>query len=179
MKKLKRYKAERGTMTQEKRVRQRFSEDVGRHVGSGDPISTECTIGDVVANEVMTNINMFRTRGDSGIVGQRTSTLIIRKKGKRTRNRKRKKSKKDANPKGFFKSMGHGIVFSFSRGERDRLLFNRRPRNEAVEKIETISGDTPSVKLIRGPISIRDCTIPYKTANHSRNCTPIKVEFKR
>ena len=58
---LKKDKAERGTMSHEERLRQRFRKDVGRNVRSRNPVCTKSAISNKTTNKMMTNINMFGT----------------------------------------------------------------------------------------------------------------------
>ena len=51
-------------MFNKKRERKRLGKDVGRHIGSGYPVGTESAVGNMVANEMMSNVDMFGTRGD-------------------------------------------------------------------------------------------------------------------
>ena len=76
-------------MLHKKRKSERLRKDIGRNVAGGNAISTKGTIGNKATNKMMSNVNMFRTRSDRRIVGKSASTLIIRKKRERMRNRKK------------------------------------------------------------------------------------------
>ena len=100
-------------MFEEKWASQWFGKDVGRHIRSGYPVRAERTVRDVVANKMMTDVNMFGTRCNGRVVGKSTCTLIIRKRRKGTRDRKREKCEKKTDPECFLDSMCHEIIFSF------------------------------------------------------------------
>jgi len=73
-------------MFQEKGKRKRFGENVSRHIGRGNPIGTEGTVGNMFTYKVMSDINVFRTGSDRRIIGESASTLIVGEKRKRSRN---------------------------------------------------------------------------------------------
>jgi len=64
-----------------------FRENVGGHVRGGYPICTESTIVNMVADEMMTDVYVFGSGSNCGVVGKRTCTLIVGKERKRTGNR--------------------------------------------------------------------------------------------
>ena len=76
-------------MFEKKRSREWFGKDIGRHVRSGYPVGAKSAVGNVVADKVMTNVDVFRTGSDGRIISKCASALVVRKKGKRSRNRKR------------------------------------------------------------------------------------------
>jgi hypothetical protein len=165
-------------MFEEKWRSQWLGEDVGGHIRSGYPVRAERTVRNVVTDKVVTDVDMFGTRGNSGIVGKSTCALIIRKEREWTRDRKREKCEKETDPERFFDSMCHGIIFSFSGGKGNGLLLDGRPGHKTVEKIKTIPRDTSSIRLIRGPVSVGHSAIAYKTTNSSWYDTPIKIKLK-
>src|SRR5271168_4703149 len=126
----------------------------------------------MVANEMMSNINMFGTRGDGSVIGKSAGTLIIGKKGERARNWKRKERKKEADPRSLLDSMRHGIILRFGGRKRNGFLLHSRPGDKTVHKIETVTRDALPISLVRSPISIGYNTIADKTTNRCRNSTP-------
>ena len=64
-------------MLDKKRKWKRLGENIGGHVRCRDPVSTKSTVGNVIADKVMSNVNVFRSGGDSRVVGKRTSALVI------------------------------------------------------------------------------------------------------
>ena len=103
-------------MFEEKRRRKWFCENVGRHIRSRYPVGAKSAVRNMFEYEMMPNVDMFRARSNGRISSKHTSALIIRKKWKRTRNRKRIQSEKKTNPKGFFHGMSHRIILSLRRG---------------------------------------------------------------
>ena len=76
-------------MFEKKRCHMGFGENVGRNIRGGDPICTKSTVGNVITDEMVLNIDMFGTRGDRGVIHQSASTLVVREKRKWTRKWKR------------------------------------------------------------------------------------------
>ena len=71
-----------------------FGKNIGRHVFGGYPGGGKRTNLNMVTNEMMSNVYMFRAGGNRRRIRKRTSSLIVTKNRKRTRKRKLQKSKK-------------------------------------------------------------------------------------
>jgi len=76
------------------RERKWFCEDIRWHIGSRYPIGTKSTIVDVIANEMMANVDMFGTGSNSRTICKRTGTLIIGEERERSRYGERVESQK-------------------------------------------------------------------------------------
>jgi hypothetical protein len=82
----------------------------------------------MVANKMMSNINVFRTSRNSRAEFEREQAAWLSLRignGRGTGNFNT--SKKGAKPKRFLESMSHCVVFSFRRRKSNRFLLNSRP----------------------------------------------------
>ena len=85
-------------MFNEERKWKRFGKNVGRHIRSRYPVCTKSTIGNMVANEVMPNINVFGPGSNGRAIGESAGALIVGDKWKRSGDRKRIECQEQTDP---------------------------------------------------------------------------------
>jgi len=73
---------------EEKRRKKRFGENVSGHIGSRNPIRLEQAFRDMFMDKVVSDIDVFGTRGDHFGFNKSYSILIVAKERERARNRK-------------------------------------------------------------------------------------------
>jgi hypothetical protein len=75
------------TVPRKRNKRKSLGKNIRRHVGSRYPSSRKRTGLNKVANEMMTNVDVFGTRGNRKGIREGTCGLVIAKNRKRTRHR--------------------------------------------------------------------------------------------
>ena len=83
---LKGNKTESIAMFEKKQREKRFHKDVGSHVGSRYPICLERAFRNVITNEMVVDINMFRMRGYHFRFNKGKGALVVTEKRERLWN---------------------------------------------------------------------------------------------
>ena len=93
-------------MAKKGRSRERFSKDISSHIGRRKPKYIERTIIYVLANEVVTNVDMFSARWNSIQLRNDACTLIVAEDWEGMRNWKVYKVQEKLKPEGLFERVG-------------------------------------------------------------------------
>ena len=88
-----------------------FGKYIGSHIIRRKPECSKGAVIDVVANEVMANINVLSPRGNNIRFRDGTRTLIITENRKRMRGRQIDKCQEKFDPQSLLEGMGECIVF--------------------------------------------------------------------
>ena len=123
-------------------------------MGNGDS-----SITGQLADEVMTDIDVFRFIVDGSFIAKEYTTLVVIRQGKMNGKTdvwlEDEMFKEPTQPKPVLRTVTDGHVLSFSRGERDRGLAATFPGDKGTfDKENKNSGLAPSVQ-IPGVVSVR------------------------
>ena len=172
-------KTQNFTMTRKRNERKGLSKDICWHISSRYPGSRKNSSLNVILNEMVTDINVFWVGRNRRRVRKGTSSLVITKDRKRARDWKFQEFKECPQPKGLLKSVRHHIIFSLSRWQSNRTLFNSRPRDQRALKKERITRNTSLISRIRCPVSIGAANILEITTQSVRNMWGRRAKAKR
>src|SRR5271168_2587023 len=92
----------------------RFRQDVSSHVVRRKPGDGKGTIIDVLADEVVTNVDVLGPGRNGICLGNGTCALVVAKDRKRFRVWKLCEDKEKFEPNRLFDSIGQGIIFRLS-----------------------------------------------------------------
>ncbi|GMP66793.1 hypothetical protein CsSME_00027002 [Camellia sinensis var. sinensis] len=131
-----------------------FSEDISGLIDRSNREKMDSTTGNMLANEMTINLNMFGAIMKDIIVSNLKSTVIVTKKFSSTRGGNTQISKKPTKPEKFLSSISKSTVFGLSTGTSSKRLFLAGPRNKRITQKKAEPGSRPAVSRISSPISI-------------------------
>ena len=83
-----------------------FGKNISSHISRREPEHIERTISNVLAKEVMADVDMFSSRGNSVRLCNDACTLVVTENGKGVRNGKKGKVQEKFKPKSLFERIG-------------------------------------------------------------------------
>ncbi|GMQ05312.1 hypothetical protein CsSME_00050391 [Camellia sinensis var. sinensis] len=109
-----------------------LSEDISGLIDGSDREKTNSTTGNMLANEMTINLNMFGAIMKNIIVSNLNGTLIVTIERGRIRRRNTHISKEPAKPEKFLSSISKSSVFSFGARAGSEGLFFATPSKKRV-----------------------------------------------